>query len=255
MTDHPIKTALVTGAGTRIGRAIAESLGSQGWAVAVHYNRSIDGAEETTAAIAATGGKAALVQADLADENSVQALVPNAANQLGPLTCLVNNASVFEYDDAESATSQSWNSHIAVNMRAPFALTQNFAAQLPEGQEGNVINIIDQRVRKLTPDFMTYTISKVGLWGMTQTLAQALAPHIRVNGIGPGPTLASKHQDKTLFDSQIAALPLERGPQPSEIAQAVDFILAMPSLTGQMIAVDGGQHLAWQTPDTIDFNE
>lgn len=255
MTDHPLKTALVTGAGTRIGRTIAENLGRQGWAVAVHYNRSIEGAEETAEAIAAAGSKAALVQGNLADENSVQALVSKAADQLGPLTCLVNNASVFEYDDAESATSQSWDSHIAVNMRAPFALTQNFAAQLPEGQEGNVINIIDQRVRKLTPHFMTYTISKVGLWGMTQTLAQALAPNIRVNGIGPGPTLPSQHQDKALFDSQIAALPLERGPQPSEIAQAADFILAMPSLTGQMIAVDGGQHLAWQTPDTADFKE
>ena len=255
MTDPKLKTALVTGAGTRIGRAIAESLGRQGWAVVVHYNRSIAGAEETAAAIIAAGGKADTVQGDLADENSVQALISTAAERLGPMTCLVNNASMFDYDDAESATCQTWASHMAVNMRAPFVLTQTFAAQLPDGQEGNVINIIDQRVRKLTPHFMTYTISKVGLWGMTQTLAQALAPRIRVNGIGPGPTLPSKHQDKALFDRQIAALPLERGPQPSEIAQAVDFILAMPSLTGQMIAVDGGQHLAWQTPDAVDISE
>lgn len=255
MNDGPIHTALVTGAGTRIGRAIAENLGSQGWSVAVHYNRSGNGAEDTAASIVAAGGKAETVQADLADEDSLQGLMAAAAKLIGPVTCLVNNASIFDYDDARSATRETWDSHIAVNMRAPFVLTQNFAAQLPEGQEGNVINIIDQRVRKLTPHFMTYTISKVGLWGMTQTLAQALAPRIRVNGIGPGPTLASKHQDRALFDRQIAALPLERGPQPSEIAKAVDFILAMPSLTGQMIAVDGGQHIAWQTPDAVDISE
>ena len=255
MANHPHKTALVTGAGARIGRAIAENLGRQGWAVAVHYNRSINGAKETSDAIIAAGGKAAPIQADLADEGSLQSLVSKAADKLGALSCLVNNASMFNYDDAQSATRQSWDNHLTVNMRAPFVLTQNFAAQLPDGLEGNVINIIDQRVRKLTPHFMTYTISKVGLWGMTQTLSQALAPHIRVNGIGPGPTLASKHQDKALFDRQIAALPLERGPEPSEIAKAVDFILAMPAVTGQMIAVDGGQHLAWQTPDALDISE
>ena len=255
MSEKPIRTALVTGAGARIGRAIAENLGRQGWTIAVHYNRSSQGADETAAAIAAGGGKAETVQADLADETSVQDLIAMAAARVGPLTCLINNASMFDYDDAQSATRETWDSHMAVNMRAPFVLTQNFESQLPDAQDGNVINIIDQRVRKLTPHFMTYTISKVGLWGMTQTLAQALAPRIRVNGIGPGPTLPSKRQDRAVFDKQIAALPLERGPEPSEIARAVDFILAMPSLTGQMIAVDGGQHLAWRTPDTDGISE
>lgn len=255
MAKQDRRSALVTGAGARIGRAVAVSLGGKGWAVAVHYNESADGARETADAVEAAGGTASLVRADLRDEAQVQGLLDKAADAAGPITCLINNASAFDYDTAQSASRESWDMHMDVNLRAPFVLAQNFAAQLPKGQSGNIINMIDQRVLKLTPEFMTYTLSKAGLWTMTQTLAQALAPRIRVNGIGPGPTLMSKRQDAKTFERQIAALPLERGPDVEEIAGAVDFILSMPSLTGQMIAVDGGQHLAWQTPDIMGIDE
>lgn len=255
MPDKNIRSALVTGAGARIGRAVAISLASQGWTVAVHYNESARGAEETAGAITAAGGTACLVQADLRDETQAQKLLGKAVGSVGPVTCLINNASAFEYDDVASADRESWDLHMDVNLRAPFVLAQNFAAQLPDGQDGNIINMIDQRVLKLTPEFTSYTLSKTALWTMTRTLAQALAPRIRVNGIGPGPILPSKRQDPDSFARQIAALPLGKGPGIDEIARAVDFILSMPSLTGQMIAVDGGQHLAWQTPDIADIDE
>ncbi len=255
MPDKDIRSALVTGAGGRIGRAIAGSLGQDGWSVAVHYNQSAKGAEETVKAVEAAGGTAYPIQADLRDEAQTLALLGNAASAIGPITCLINNASAFEYDNVQTARRESWDLHMDVNLRAPFVLAQSFAAQLPDGLSGNIINMIDQRVLKLTPEFMTYTLSKTGLWTLTRTLAQALAPRIRVNGIGPGPTLPSKRQDAKTFERQIAALPLGRGPSVDEIARAVDFILSMPSLTGQMIAVDGGQHLAWQTPDIADIDE
>lgn len=201
------------------------------------------------AQIKANGGKAAAFQADLAHEEQTQALLPAVVGQLGPVGCLVNNASLFDYDSVTSATRESWDRHMEVNLRAPFVLTQAMARLLPADVQGAVVNIIDERVWNLTPHFVTYTLSKAGLWTMTQTLALALAPRIRVNGIGPGPTLANHRQSEEQFRHQCKSMPLERGTTPEEICDAVRFILAAPAMTGQMIALDGGQHLGWaQSP-------
>lgn len=243
-----MKTALVTGAAARLGRAVALDLAAAGWAVGVHCHRSSDAAREVVDLIRRQGGKAALLPADLAVEAEVAALLPEAVAALGPLTCLVNNASVFERDEVATVTRESWDLHLEVNLRAPFVLTQSFAAQLPDGEAGNVINLLDERVWNLTPHFISYTVSKAGLWTLTQTLALALAPRIRVNGIGPGPALPSARQTQAQFDRQCAGLPLRRGTAPDEICAAVRFLLAAPAVTGQMIALDGGQHLAWGFP-------
>jgi len=239
------KTVLITGAARRIGRALAEALAADGWTVAVHYHGSSHAADETLAAIKAMGGKAVAFEADLGNHAAVEALVPSVTRALGPMGCLINNASIFERDDIETATLESWESHIAINLRAPFFLSQAFAKQLPEGQHGAIINLIDERVWHLTPHFASYTVSKAGLWTLTQTLAMALAPHIRVNAIGPGPTLPSPRQSQAQFDAYAAKMPLGRGTTPAEICTAVRFILAAPAMTGQMIALDGGQHLGW----------
>ena len=239
------RAALVTGAAQRIGRAIALALAADGWAVAVHYRASRAPAEALVAEIARSGGRAVSLDADLADEAAVARLVPRAAAALGPLGCLVNNASSFENDTAATADRASWDAHLEVNLRAPFVLMQGFAAQLPASAAGAVINLLDQRVWNLTPYFISYTVSKAGLWTLTQSMALALAPRIRVNGIGPGPTLPSPRQSAAQFARQCASVPLRRGATPGEIADAVRFILAAPSLTGQMIALDGGQHLGW----------
>ena len=238
-------TALITGAGRRIGRALAEDLGRAGWSVAVHYHHSVEEAEEVIAAVTKNGGKAAAVQADLGDAASVSALVPAAVKALGPLGCLINNASIFERDDITTATLESWDSHIAINLRAPFFLAQAFAAQVKDADRGAMINLIDERVWHLTPHFASYTVSKTGLWTLTQTLAMALAPRIRVNAIGPGPTLPSPYQTQDQFNAQCARMPLGHGTNPAEICTAVRFILGAPAMTGQMIALDGGQHLGW----------
>lgn len=240
--------ALVTGAGKRLGRAMSLALGRAGWAVALHYHRSRDEAIETADEIKREGGKAALLQADLAREAEVATLVPRAAEALGPLTLLINNASVFEMDQASTATRASWDAHMETNLRAPLVLSQAFAEQLPGNAQGNIVNMLDQRVWKLTPYFMSYTVSKMGLWTLTRTLALALAPRIRVNGIGPGPALPSARQTDQQFATHCEALPLKHGTTPDEIAATLMFILAAPSMTGQMIALDGGEHLAWQLP-------
>ena len=244
MTISP--AALVTGAGIRIGRAIALDLARNGYAVAVHYNGSAGPAEQAVAEIRAAGGKAEAVQADLADAAQVASLVPQAAAAVGPLTLLVNNASIFEYDTVASTTLAGWDLQLNVNLRAPFFLSQAFAAQLPAAaEEGNIINLLDQRVWKLSPYFVSYTVSKTGLWTLTQTMAMALAPRIRVNAIGPGPTLPNIHQKPGQFEQQLAATPLRRGPSLEEVAATVRHLLAARSMTGQMIALDGGQHLPW----------
>jgi NAD(P)-dependent dehydrogenase (short-subunit alcohol dehydrogenase family) len=253
--------ALVTGAGARLGQAMALYLGQRGYDVAVHYAGSEVGAHETVDQLAAMGRNGVALQADLLDETATQALLGRAANALGgPLTCLVNNASIFEYDNIESGTRQSWDRHMESNLRAPFVLTQNFAAQVPDPDtddqgepvaKGLVINMLDQRIHKLTPEFMSYTIAKMGLWAMTRTTAQALAPRVRVNGIGPGPTLQGHRQSKGHFDRQRAATVLKRGANPSDITAALGYFLDAPAVTGQMLAVDGGQHLAWETPDVL----
>ncbi len=240
----PMKNALVTGAGVRIGRAIALDLARHGWAVAVHYNGSGHDAAAVVREIRSHGGKAAAVQADLADAAAVAALVPEAEQAIGPLTLLVNNASIFEYDTADSATVGGWDRQLDINLRAPFFLSQAFAKQLPaDAAEGNIVNLIDMRVWKLSPFFASYTVSKTGLWTLTQTLAMALAPRIRVNGIGPGPTLANAHQKPGQFERQVAATPLQRGATPDEVAATVRYLVDTRSITGQMIALDGGQHL------------
>ena len=195
------------------------------------------------------------VHADLGDREQAARLVDQAVEALvGPLTLLVNNASTFENDTVETVTRESWDLHMEVNLWSPFALSQAFARQLPDGAEGNIVNLLDQRVWNLTPYFMSYTVSKSGLWTLTRTLALALAPRIRVNAIGPGPALPSTHQTDQEFTDQCARMPLRRGTTPGEIASTVRYILASPSLTGQMIALDGGQHLGWRhgTRDSDD---
>ncbi|WP_207459856.1 SDR family oxidoreductase [Azospirillum sp. SYSU D00513] len=247
MVEIKRKAALVTGAAKRIGRAIALDLAAAGWDVAVHYNRSAGEARALAAEIESAGGRALPVRADLSVEAEVQALVPATA-PLGPLTLLVNNASVFELDEAATATRESWDLHMETNLRAPFVLSQAFAAQLPDEQRGLIVNIIDQRVWNLTPHFLSYTLSKAGLWTLTRTLAMALAPRIRVNGIGPGPTLRSDRQSEEQFAAQREATPLGRGAQPEEIAAALRYLIDAPAVTGQMLALDGGEHLGWAQP-------
>jgi NAD(P)-dependent dehydrogenase (short-subunit alcohol dehydrogenase family) len=241
--DGPV--ALVTGAGRRIGAAIARDLARHGWAVAIHYRASKGEAEALAGEIEAAGGRTATIACDLAREAEVETLVPRAVKALGPLTCLINNASVFEMDKIDSVTRESWDRHIETNLRAPLVLSQAFARQLPAGMNGNIVNLLDQRVWKLTPYFLSYTVAKSALWTLTRTLALALAPGIRVNGIGPGPALPSERQSLEQFRHQQAAVPLQHGPELAEIAAAVRFILASPSMTGQMIALDGGEHLGW----------
>lgn len=243
--------ALVTGAGARLGKAMAEALGADGWAVAVHFNRSAEGAEYTAAAIRATGARAVTVRADLSIEAETGTLVAQAADALGqPLTLLVNSASVFADDTATGHSRKDWDAHMEPNLRAPIHLAQQFAGQLPAGETGLVVNLIDQRVWKLTPEFFTYTLSKAALWQATKTLAQALAPNIRVNAIGPGPTLQSVHQSPEQFAAEQKATLTGKGSNPGEIVRALRYLVAADSVTGQMIASDGGQHLMWQTPDT-----
>jgi NAD(P)-dependent dehydrogenase (short-subunit alcohol dehydrogenase family) len=242
------RAALVTGGGRRIGRALALALAEDGFAVAVHYHRSRQAAEAVVEAIRGRGGAALALGADLADEGAVRRLLPQAEQAFGPLGCLVNNAGVFGDDTVATVTRESWELHLAVNLRAPFVLIQDLAARLPAEAGGVVVNMLDQRVWSLTPFFVSYTLSKAGLWTLTQTMALALAPRIRVNGIGPGPTLPSPRQSPEHFFRQRAMMPLGRGTSPQEIAAALRFILSAPALTGQMIALDGGQHLGWAQP-------
>jgi NAD(P)-dependent dehydrogenase (short-subunit alcohol dehydrogenase family) len=242
------RAALVTGGAQRIGRAIALALAEMGYAVAIHYHRSDKAAEKTVATIRDNGGKAAALAANLVDEDAVSALLPRAAEALGPIGVLVNNASIFEGDTVDTVSRDSWDSHLAVNLRAPFVLIQEFARGLPREAGGCIVNLLDERVWNLTPYFVSYTLSKAGLWTLTQTMALALAPRIRVNGIGPGPTLPSPRQSLKQFTDQCKSVPLQRGTSPQEVAAALRFILEAPAMTGQMIALDGGQHLGWAQP-------
>ncbi len=253
--------ALVTGAAKRLGRAMAFHLAQRGFDVAVHYATSRSEAESLVAEIRALGRNATALQADLLDEAATQALFSAAVKALGgPITCLINNASIFDHDTIHTATRDSWDRHMNSNLRAPLVLTQAMAAQgltaPPDAANepfatGLVINMIDQRVRNLTPEFMTYTLAKMGLWTLTQTTAQALAPMIRVNAIGPGPTLPGARQSKAHFEAQRAATISGRGANISDITGALSYFLDAPAVTGQLLCVDGGQHLGWQTPDVI----
>jgi NAD(P)-dependent dehydrogenase (short-subunit alcohol dehydrogenase family) len=242
------KAALVTGGARRIGRALSLTLAEAGFAVAIHYHRSRDEAQALAGEIVQSGGKAVALATDLAEEAEVKQLLPRAAAALGPIGVLVNNASIFENDTVMTATRDSWNRHLAVNLRAPFVLMQEFATHLPAEAGGLIVNLLDERVWSLTPYFVSYTLTKAGLWTLTRTMALALAPRIRVNGIGPGPTLPSPRQSAEQFLDRCRRMPLRRGTSPGEIAAALRFILSAPAMTGQMIALDGGEHLGWAQP-------
>ena len=243
----PIKTALVTGAAKRLGRAIALHLAGAGWNVAIHYHGSAGEAESAASAARTLGVKAATLKANLSREEETAALIARAAAALGPLTALINSASLFENDDWRSASRASWDAHMETNLRAPFLLSQYFARQVPD--KGAIVNIVDQRVLKPTPQFMSYSLSKAGLYWLTTTLAQALGPNIRVNAVGPGPTMRNARQSEEDFARQRDATVLKRGAEPDDVARAVHYLLEADAVTGQMLAVDGGQHLIWQTPD------
>jgi NAD(P)-dependent dehydrogenase (short-subunit alcohol dehydrogenase family) len=249
------RSVLITGAARRIGRRIALDLAGDGWAVAIHCNTSRADAETLKSEIDANGGLSVIIQGDLARADVPAQLIAKSAQALGPLTCLINNASRFEPDEAGSVTPESWAAHLDTNLRAPVFLAQNFAAQVPAEVSGNIINIIDQRVWKLTPKFFSYTASKSALWTVTRTLAQALAPRIRVNAIGPGPALPNVRMDEDDFARQARSTLLKRGTSPEEISAAVKYILSAQAMTGQMIVLDGGQHLLWQTRDVTEVKE
>ncbi|WP_261397955.1 SDR family oxidoreductase [Maritimibacter alkaliphilus] len=262
--ENRMTKALVTGGAKRLGRAMALHLAGRGFDVAIHYAGSEEAAEELAAEIRAMGRKAVPLQADLLELEAVEALVPRAVEGLdGPLTVLVNNASLFEYDRIGKVTGQGWARNIDSNLRAPVLLTQAFAAQCPDpvsderGEpvaRGLVVNMLDQRVRKLTPEFTSYTIAKMGLWAFTQTAAMGLAPRIRVNAIGPGPTLQAAGQSDESYAQQRANTILSRGSNPSDITGALGYFLDAPGVTGQLLCTDGGQHLAWKTPDITGFD-
>jgi NAD(P)-dependent dehydrogenase (short-subunit alcohol dehydrogenase family) len=237
--------ALVTGAAQRIGRALALTAARAGYDVVVHHHRT--DAAETLREIEALGRRARAVCADLADADACRALAGG-----GELRLLVNSASRFDDDRIATLTPEGWDAAMATNLRAPVLLAQAFAAALPAGADGLIVNVIDQRVLKPTPQFFSYAVSKAALWAATPMMAQDLAPQIRVNAIAPGPTLRSIHQSPADFDAEAAAVPLGHGPTPDEIGQALAYLIDARSVTGQMIAVDGGQHLAWKTPDIID---
>jgi NAD(P)-dependent dehydrogenase (short-subunit alcohol dehydrogenase family) len=245
ISDKIPRAALVTGGAKRLGRAIALALADAGFAVAIHSHASVEDAARTAEDVRARGQKAVVLSADLGREAEVLRLVPDAAAALGPLGVLVNNASTFELDEWHDATRQSWDRHVEPNLRAPFVLMQAFAHALPPAAEGAVVNMLDQRVWSLTGNFVSYTVTKAGLWALTQTMALALAPRIRVNGIGPGPAAPSPRQSEAQFARQAAQVPLGHGTSPEEVARLAVALLALPSVTGQMLAPDGGQHLQW----------
>lgn len=250
MSEQIPRAALVTGGAARLGRAIALRLAAEGYAVAIHCRTSLEAATQTASDCARAGVATTVLQASLDREAEVASLVSRATDAIGPLGVLVNNASVFERDEWDDATRASWDAHLEPNLRAPFVLMQEFARALPERAQGLVVNLLDQRVWSLTPHFVSYTVSKAGLWALTQSMALALAPRIRVNAVGPGPTLPSPRQSQAQFERQCASLPLGRGARQEEVAEAVSALLRLPSVTGQMIAVDGGQHLQWHpAPD------
>jgi NAD(P)-dependent dehydrogenase (short-subunit alcohol dehydrogenase family) len=248
------KTVLITGAAHRIGRAVALGLAEDGWKIAIHYSNSANAANELAQIITDKGGNAETLQANLGDAGEANNLISRVVETVGPLSALINNASVFERDEVTTLTDDSWDMHLNVNLKAPAILMRDFATQAQAG--GNIINIIDQRVWRLNPDFISYTVSKTGLWTLTQTFAQALAEQqIRVNGIGPGPTLANQRQNPEEFEKQTRLVPLGSGANPQDIIDGVRYILSAQAMTGQMIALDGGQHLAWKTPDVTEVVE
>jgi len=236
--------ALVTGGARRIGRVLAKTAAEAGYDVAIHVRAVDDAAEAAAGEVRAAGRKAAILTCDLRKESATVALVGEAEAELGAVTLLVNSASVFEQDQFSDMNRASWDLHMETNLRAPLVLSQAFARRLPADREGLIVNVLDQRVWRPGPDFFSYTMSKTALWEATRVLAQALAPRVRVNGIGPGPTLASIHQDQAAFDAEVAATLLRRPSTPQQIGAALRYLIEAEAVTGQMIAVDSGQHLA-----------
>ncbi|WP_211596711.1 SDR family oxidoreductase [Phreatobacter stygius] len=247
------ETALVTGGARRIGRAITEALANTGFGVVIHVNRSVAEGEALAAAIRSHGGRAAVVVADLAEPAAVDGLIAAARAALGPLSLLVNNASEFEEDHLGTLTRDRWNRQFRVNLQTPSFLAQDFAAQAPDGAA--IVNIVDQRVFKPTPQFYSYTLTKIALQAATKTMAQALAPRIRVNAVAPGPTFANIRQDKADFERQAASTLLGVPSTPEAIAEAVVYLARAGAVTGATIAVDSGQHLAWKTADVWGIKE
>ena len=238
-----------------MGRAIAEYLAAEGFAIGLHARSSLSEADALANTIRQKGGKAAVVQADLENSDSTEKLIESANSALGPIGVLVNNASVFRHDSAEAFDSSAFDAHFAVHVRAPSILGAALVRQLPADASGLIVNIIDQRVLALTPRFYSYTLSKSAMWTATKTMAQSFAPRVRVNAIGPGPSFKSERQEPEHFQAQIDALILKRGPQPDEFGRTIRFLYDTPSMTGQMITLDGGQHLGWETPDVAEIPE
>lgn len=236
------RTALVTGGALRLGRAIVQALSAQGFSVAIHCHRNYEAAQELLASIQ---GRGCVIQADLSEEAALAPLMQEVQHTLGPVGVLVNNASVFERDEFETATRKSWDRHMGPNLRAPFVLSQLMVKALPHEAEGFILHMLDQRVWNLTPHFVSYTVSRSALWSLTRTMAMAFAPRVRVNAIGPGPVLPAEGQSREHFDKMCRETPLQHGSSPEEIGQTVLALLSLPSVTGQMLALDGGQHLNW----------
>jgi len=250
---EPSRAALVTGGAHRIGKVIVQNLARAGYAVAIHARRSRNEADALRQDVEKLGGRAAVVLADLASHDEVMRLIPEAAAAVGPLTLLVNNANEFAYDEVGSLDRALFDRQLAVGLVAPIFLAEAFAAQAPDGADASIVNLLDQRVYKLMPRFFSYGLAKSALFTATGMLAQALAPKVRVNGVAPGPTLPSEMQSAEDFARQQSALLLQRGPQPQHVADAILYLASASSVTGETIAVDGGQHLAWQTPDEADI--
>jgi NAD(P)-dependent dehydrogenase (short-subunit alcohol dehydrogenase family) len=246
--DDDPATVLVTGAAHRLGRCIALDFANRGWAVGIHYRESSEAADELVAEIVRQGGIAAAFGADLTRLETIAPLIEACAEALGPPTCLVNNAARFDWDTLPTLAPETWQANLQVNLRAPIFLTQAFAKVLPGGSSGHVINLIDQKVLRLDPEHFSYTIAKSALWIATQTMAQALAPRIRVNAIAPGPVLRSQGQSEAEFEREARATPLGHAVSVADVTAAIRFLLDTPSITGQMIALDAGQHLAWKGP-------
>ncbi len=250
--DKDDRTVLVTGAAKRLGRIIALDFAKRGWRVGIHYRASSAEAANLVAEIEHKGGKAAAFAADLDRLDALETLIAACAAALGPPTCLINNAARFEHDTLATLDGGTWQAHLDVNLKAPIFLAQAFARALPDGAEGNVINIVDQKVLRPDPDYFSYTIAKAALWTATQTMAQALAPRIRVNAVAPGPVFANEGQSQSAFERECRATLLQKAVSPEDVAGAIRFLLETPSITGQMIALDGGQHLAWKTGSESD---
>jgi NAD(P)-dependent dehydrogenase (short-subunit alcohol dehydrogenase family) len=250
-----LANVLVTGGARRIGRAIVEDLACNGFGVGIHCNRSCGEGNELAQAINAKGGRAVVVEADLTDLSEAAGLIRETESRLGPVSILVNNASLFERDVVTDLNWETWDRHFAIHLKAPVALARALAESLPAQADGLVVNVIDQRVLRPNPTYFSYTLSKSALWAATVTMAQALAPRIRVNAIGPGPTVMNTRQYPADFAAQLDGLILKRGPELAEFGATIRYLWQTRSITGQLIALDGGQHLAWETPDVTGMIE